>query len=153
MLTFPALLAAGLPPVLANTTSTVALCVGMPGGVWAFRRHLVGLGGWIWPLGVVSVLGGMAGGKVAFDAAGAAAAKAALVDGAAKIAVVFEKAGTDPESKAKPEIWTNWDDFLAKGKGLGDAAAALDATTLEGVQAGMDGVGGACKACHTAYRM
>lgn len=103
--------------------------------------------------GAAKTLGGMAGGKVAFDAAAAAAAKAALVDGAAKIAVVFEKAGTDPESKAKPEIWTNWDDFLAKGKGLGDAAAALDATTLEGVQAGMDGVGGACKACHTAYRM
>jgi hypothetical protein len=64
MLTFPALLAAGLPPVLANTTSTVALCVGMPGGVWAFRRHLVGLGGWIWPLGVVSVIGGIAGGML-----------------------------------------------------------------------------------------
>lgn len=64
MLTFPALLAAGLPPVLANTTSTVALCVGMPGGVWAFRRHLVGLGGWIGPLGIVSVLGGMAGGML-----------------------------------------------------------------------------------------
>jgi len=62
MLTFPALLAAGLPPVLANTTSTVALGVGMPGGVWAFRKHLPAVGGWIWPLGVVSVLGGVAGG-------------------------------------------------------------------------------------------
>jgi uncharacterized protein len=62
MLTFPALLAAGLSPVLANTTSTVALGVGMPGGVWAFRRHLPALGGWILPLGVVSVLGGVAGG-------------------------------------------------------------------------------------------
>jgi uncharacterized membrane protein YfcA len=62
MLTFPALLAAGLPPVLANTTSTVALGVGMPGGVWAFRRHLPAVSGWILPLGVVSVLGGVAGG-------------------------------------------------------------------------------------------
>ena len=62
MLTFPALMAAGLPPVLANTTSTVALGVGMPGSVWAFRRHLPAVAGWIWPLGVVSVLGGVAGG-------------------------------------------------------------------------------------------
>jgi uncharacterized membrane protein YfcA len=62
MLTFPALLAAGLPPVLANTTSTVALGVGMPGGVWAFRKHLPSVSGWIWPLGVASVLGGVAGG-------------------------------------------------------------------------------------------
>jgi uncharacterized membrane protein YfcA len=62
MLTFPALLAAGLPPVLANTTSTVALGVGMPGGVWAFRKHLPAVSGWIWPLGVASVVGGVAGG-------------------------------------------------------------------------------------------
>ena len=103
--------------------------------------------------GAAKALGGMAGGDVAFDAAAAEAAKAALVDGAAKIATVFEQAGSDPASEAKPEIWTNWEDFLVKAKGLGDAAAALDATTLEGVQAGMGGVGGACKACHTAYRM
>lgn len=64
MLTFPALLAAGLPPVLANTTSTVALGVGMPGGVWTFRRHLPAVSGWIVPLGVVSVLGGVAGGML-----------------------------------------------------------------------------------------
>ena len=62
MLTFPALLAAGLPPVLANTTSTVALGLGMPGSVWAFRRHLPLVSTWIWPLGVASVLGGVAGG-------------------------------------------------------------------------------------------
>lgn len=103
--------------------------------------------------GAAKALGGMAGGDVAFDAAAAEAAKAALVDGAAKIATVFEQAGSDPASEAKPEIWTNWEDFLVKAKGLGDAAAALDATTLEGVHAGMGGVGGACKACHTAYRM
>lgn len=64
MLTFPALLAAGLPPVLANTTSTVALGVGMPGGVWAFRRHLPAVSAWIVPLGLVSVLGGVAGGML-----------------------------------------------------------------------------------------
>lgn len=61
-MTFPALMAAGLPPVLANTTSTVALGVGMPGSVWSFRRHLPSVRGWIWPLGLASVLGGIAGG-------------------------------------------------------------------------------------------
>lgn len=103
--------------------------------------------------GAAKTLGGMAGGDVAFDAAAAEAAKAALVDGAAKIATVFEQAGSDPASEAKPEIWTNWDDFVAKAKALGDAATALDASKVEGVQAGMGGIGGACKACHTAYRM
>lgn len=103
--------------------------------------------------GAAKTLGGMAGGDVAFDAAAAEAAKATLVDGAAKIATVFEQAGSDPASEAKPEIWTNWDDFVAKAKALGDAATALDASKVEGVQAGMGGIGGACKACHTAYRM
>lgn len=61
MLTFPALLAAGLPPVLANTTSTVALYFGMPGSVWAFRKRLSEVKAWILPLGIISLLGGFGG--------------------------------------------------------------------------------------------
>lgn len=98
------------------------------------------------------VLGGMAGGEVAFDAVAAEAAKAALVANSADIAAKFEMQAEDPASKAKAEIWTNWDDFAAKAKALNDAATALDASTLEGVQAGMGAIGGACKACHTAYK-
>ena len=99
------------------------------------------------------ILGDIAGGKVAFDAAVAGAAKTALGEAAGKIAATFEPQGTDDKSEAKPEIWTNWDDFVAKADSLTKAAAALDATTVEGVQAGMAGVGGACKDCHMKYRM
>lgn len=62
MLTFPALLGAGLSPVLANTTSTVALFLGMPGSVWAFRRKLWEVRAWILPLATVSLIGGIGGG-------------------------------------------------------------------------------------------
>jgi uncharacterized membrane protein YfcA len=62
MLTFPALLAAGLPGVLANTTSCVALFIGLPGSVWSFRRHLAGTKAWLVPLGAVSLVSGLAGG-------------------------------------------------------------------------------------------
>jgi uncharacterized membrane protein YfcA len=62
MLTFPALMAAGLSGVMANTTSTVALFIGMPGSVWAFRHRLLEVKAWIIPLGIVSLLGGLAGG-------------------------------------------------------------------------------------------
>lgn len=103
--------------------------------------------------GAAKTLGGMASGDVAFDAAAAAAAKAVLVAGAAAIPAKFEKNAVDPGSEAKPEVWTNWADFLIKAKGLGDSATALDATSVEGVQAGMAGIGGACKACHMANRM
>ena len=99
------------------------------------------------------ILGDIAGGKAPFDAAAAEAAKAALGDAAGKIAVTFKPQGTDDKSEAKPDIWTNWDDFVAKADGLVKAAAALDASTVEGVQAGMGGLGGACKDCHTKYRL
>ena len=48
---------------------------------------------------------------------------------------------------------TNWEDFVAKSTAVNAAATALDASTLDSVKAGMAGIGGACKACHTAYRL
>lgn len=101
--------------------------------------------------GAAKALGGMAGGG-AYDAAAAEAAKAALIAGAAEIAAKFEMNVEDPESEAKPEVWTNWEDFLVKAKALGDAAAALDVASAESIGAGMGAVGGACKDCHTTYR-
>lgn len=103
--------------------------------------------------GSAKTLGGMAGGEMAYDQAAAEAAKAALIAGAAEIAAKWEVAGNDPESESKPEIWTSWDDFMAKGKALGDAAAALDVASLEGIKAGMGAIGGTCKDCHTTYRV
>lgn len=99
------------------------------------------------------VLGDMAKGSVAFDAAAAAEAQAALVAAAATVADKFTVEESDPKSDAKPEIWANWSDFTAKAETLVKAAQSLDATTLEGVQAGMGAVGGACADCHKSYRM
>lgn len=98
------------------------------------------------------ILGDMAGGKAEFDAAKAEAAKAAIIENAGKIPEAFKGQGTDAESKAKPEVWANWDEFLEYGAKLGAAATALDATSLEGVQAGMAGLGGSCKECHTEFK-
>ncbi|GAA5481526.1 sulfite exporter TauE/SafE family protein [Haloferula sargassicola] len=61
LLTFPALLAAGLSPVVANTTSTIALWFGIPGSVWSFRHRLREVRAWIWPMGLVSLVGGGVG--------------------------------------------------------------------------------------------
>ena len=103
--------------------------------------------------GAMKVLGGMAGGEVAYDAAAAEAAKAALVAAATSIPVVFEPNTTDAASEAKADIWTNWDDFALKAKALTNAATALDVSSVETIAAGMGALGGACKACHTTYRM
>ena len=98
-------------------------------------------------------LGDMAGGKAPFDAAAATAAKDALVAASSDIAAKYEAQATDPVSEAKAEIWTNWDDFVAKAGALNAAATALDVTSAETIGAGMGAVGGACKDCHSTYRM
>ena len=102
--------------------------------------------------GAAKTLGGMASGEVAHDAAAAEAAKQAMIAAAAEIEAKFTNNAADPASEAKPEVWTNWNDFLAKGKALGDAAGALDVASAESIGAGMGAIGGACKACHTYYR-
>lgn len=100
----------------------------------------------------MGTLGGMAKGEAAFDAAAAEAAKQALIANAAEIAAKFTNNASDPENRAKPDVWTNWDDFAAKAAALGAAATALDASSLDGVKAGLGAIGGACKDCHTSYK-
>ncbi|WP_149588731.1 cytochrome c [Tabrizicola flagellatus] len=100
------------------------------------------------------ILGGMAKGEAAYDAAAAEGAKAALIEAAAKIEETFkDQGGADPASEAKPEIWANWEDFLTKAKAMGDAAGAMDVASAETIGAGMGALGGACKDCHTTYRV
>lgn len=87
-----------------------------------------------------------------YDAAAAAAAKAALIANAADIPVKFKANTSDPASRAKPEIWANWDDFSAKAAALGTATTALDTSSLDSIKAGINAVGGTCAACHSTYR-
>ena len=99
------------------------------------------------------VLGDMAGGKTEFDAAAAEAAKAALIAASNDVAAKFEVQATDPVAEAKPEIWTNWDDFVAKAAALTAAASAVDTSSAATIQAGLGAIGGSCRDCHSAYRM
>ncbi len=104
--------------------------------------------------GAMGTLGKMAGGELAFDAAAAQAAKDAMVAAATSIPTSFMTQGAaDPASEAKADIWAAWDDFAGKAKTLSDAAGAIDVTSVETIGASLGAVGGACKACHTAYRM
>jgi len=60
--TFPALVAVGLPSVVANASSTVALFPGSVASAWAYRRELRGIGGLSLPvLSAVSLAGGLTG--------------------------------------------------------------------------------------------
>lgn len=60
--TFPALVFAGLPPVIANTTSTVALLPGTLASSWAYRDGLSGIGGLrLRLLAPITLVGGLIG--------------------------------------------------------------------------------------------
>ena len=102
----------------------------------------------------IGILGDMAGAKTPYDAAAAEAAKAALVEATGKIEATFTDQGAaDPASAARPEIWTNWATFVTKADAAIAAAGALDPSSAATIGAGMEALGGACKACHADFRM
>ena len=59
---FPALLAAGVPPVTANTSNTVALWPASLSSAWVYRDELAKHRQWVIALTVVAAIGGIAGG-------------------------------------------------------------------------------------------
>jgi uncharacterized membrane protein YfcA len=61
LISYPALLAIGIPPVTANVTNTVALVLNSVGSVSASRPELRGQGRRLLPLMLAAVLGGVAG--------------------------------------------------------------------------------------------
>jgi uncharacterized membrane protein YfcA len=61
LITFPTLLAFGVPPVTANVSNTVGLVPGSLSGAIGYRRELDGQGPRLLRLGVASFLGGISG--------------------------------------------------------------------------------------------
>lgn len=61
LLTFPALIALGVPPLTANATSTVALWPGSISSVWGYRALLKGSGVWALGFALPSLFGGAFG--------------------------------------------------------------------------------------------
>ncbi|MDQ3911324.1 MAG: sulfite exporter TauE/SafE family protein [Actinomycetota bacterium] len=61
LISFPALIAVGYPPLTANVTNNVAVAPGYVGGAVGYRRALSGQQRRIVPLAVVSVIGSLIG--------------------------------------------------------------------------------------------
>lgn len=100
-----------------------------------------------------AVLGGMAKGSLAFDAAQAETARAALEEYASQIAPLFRAEESDPKSEALPSIWTDWEGFTRAAEAMQIAASDMDASNMDGVRAGLGAIGRSCKACHQDYRI
>ncbi|GGE42978.1 c-type cytochrome [Actibacterium pelagium] len=107
----------------------------------------------------LGVLGGMAREKIAYDAEAAQVAADNLVALTSVNVNSLWPQGSDSAStegtRALPEIWSNFPDVGAKSGALKDAAAAMQGLAgadLASLQSGMGALGGACGACHKAYR-
>lgn len=61
LITFPVLILFGVPPVIANATSTLALLAGMGGSLYGYRRHLADVRPWLTTFIPVSIAGGWIG--------------------------------------------------------------------------------------------
>ena len=61
LITFPTLILFGVPPLIANATSTLALVVGMIGSLYGYRRHLADVKPWFTTFIPVSIAGGWIG--------------------------------------------------------------------------------------------
>lgn len=61
ILTFPVLVAFGMPAIQANATSTLALLVGIAGSLYGYRSHMPATVPWLRTFAPVSLLGGLLG--------------------------------------------------------------------------------------------
>ncbi|MBI1418125.1 MAG: cytochrome c [Limimaricola sp.] len=106
----------------------------------------------------LGLLGGMAQGKIDYDAEAATKAAANLVALSHLDTSRYWPEGSDTAiegSHALPAIWTDKADFDAKWAALGTATEAMAAaagTGVDGLKAALGGVGGACADCHKTYR-
>ena len=104
-------------------------------------------------------VGAMAKEEVPYDAAVASKAAANITAIASVLSMDQFPAGSEyqkaTDSFALPAVWEKQDDFLQKVADLNTAAAAFQTaagTDLASLKAGMESIGGACAACHKAYR-
>jgi cytochrome c556 len=107
----------------------------------------------------LGTLGAIAKGTTNYDPAIATKAAANIAAIASVISLAQFPAGSEvgksPGSNALPDIWAKQDDFLNKIIALNDAAAMMQvaaATDGDAIKASMAQLGGACAACHKAYR-
>jgi len=107
----------------------------------------------------LGVLGPMAQGRIAYDAAQAQEAADNLFHLTRNSQLGMWPEGSDNASatgtRALPGIWDNNADFLMRYAALQDAAEAMQAaagTDLAALQGALGALGGTCQACHQQFR-
>jgi uncharacterized membrane protein YfcA len=132
LITFPTLLAFGIPPVVANVSNNVGLVPGNASAAWGYRRELAGQRRRLMWLGIFSALGSVAG----------AAALLALPAGAFKLIVPVlillscALVILQPRLSARIAARRKRQAAAAAGPGAGEQAAAAPDAAAAPVAAG-----------------
>lgn len=103
----------------------------------------------------MKTLGQMSKGVTEFDAALARSSAAAIAEHAAATPDLFAANESDPKSEARPEIWSNFEDFAAKATELETIATSLSTSINQpaDLNAAMGAFAANCKSCHSVYRI
>jgi cytochrome c556 len=68
----------------------------------------------------------------------------------------FKKEVTEGKTDAKPDIWKDWDKFVAAAKAMGDESGKLAEVArtgdMEAIDAQVKALGKACGDCHKPFR-
>ena len=128
LVSYPALLALGLPPVVANVSNTVALVFGGIGSVSASRVELAGQAKRIAPLAVATISGGIIGGLLLMLAPAASFAYVVpWLIGGASVAVLIPRGARvgNAERKSSPLLYIGTTLIGVYGGYFGAAAGVL----------------------------
>jgi len=143
---------AGAIAVLTLTAAATALAQQKPEDVIKYRQSALFIVGQNF-----GPIAAMVQGKIPYDKDDAAR-RAAVVDFVIKLPWTAFAPGTEQggNTKAKPEIWLDMEDFKAKAKDVQAEAAKLAEVARTGdfdaLKAQVGATGKACKACHDKYR-
>ena len=101
-------------------------------------------------------MGGMVKGKIPFDAAIFADKAKGLATAASLDLTEGFPEGSREDSDAKPEIWQDWNKFVAAAKTMGDESGKLARLAQSGdmaaIGAQVKAVGKSCGGCHKPFR-
>ena len=79
-----------------------------------------------------------------------------IADWSSRMIDYFPEGSDTGDTKARAEIWFNFDDFTARAGNAENAALALASLAEAGHQDqlmdGLKNLGGTCKACHSSYK-
>ena len=100
----------------------------------------------------IDTLTNMMAGRFRFNRPQARAARRDLISATRSIPSVFRKPHTDRLSRARPDIWVQWDDFKTRAKTARKAAQNLRVGRLETLRSTLPGLIHACLDCHRTYR-